>query len=186
MDKEKIFEKAYRLGVVYESRATDCCQSTIAAIQDALGCQNNDILRAGCPLCGGLGFSYKGTCGALTGAAMVIGQLYGRTREEFDIDAKRMIDDPEFDYFAATKGWQLAREVYELFIIEYGSWICYDISDIKLGRIEKEELIRSDSPACSHIKRINPSHTEEGCGSVVGNAAKWATQIILREGIPGN
>jgi len=89
----------------------DCCQSTIAAIQDTIGCRNDDIFRAGCLLAGGLGFSSKGTCGALVGATMVIGQLYGRTRAEFDFDAKRKIDDPDFDVNAATKGWEVAREL---------------------------------------------------------------------------
>jgi len=187
MNKKDTLKKAYELGANYEARATDCCQSTIAAIQDAIGCRNDDIFRAGCPLAGGIGFSNKGTCGALVGATMVIGQLYGRTRAEFDFDAKGKIDDPDFDFKAATKGWEFARELYELFLINYGSCICFDVSDKAIGRSEVELLIRPDSPVesqiSSKIRRLS-FHSKEGCGSVVGNAAKWAAEIILREGIP--
>jgi C_GCAxxG_C_C family probable redox protein len=188
MDKKDIIEKAYKLGIDYESRATDCCQSTIAAIQDAIGLRNDDVFQAGSALAGGLGFSLKGTCGALTGATMVIGQLYGRTKAKFDIDARRKLDDPDFDYVSATTGWKFAYELYELFLINYGSCICYDVSDKLFGRSEIELLIRHDSPARSQIlnKRKISAHSKEGCGSVVGNTAKWATEIILREGIPKN
>jgi len=187
MNIKAALKKAFDLGADYEARATDCCQSTIAAIQDAIAYRNDEIFRAGSPLAGGLAFSSRGTCGALVGAAMVIGQLYGRSRAEFDIDARREIDDPDFDYVAATKGWELAYELYELFLINYGSCICFDVSDKVLGRSEVELLIRPYSPATSQIsskiRRVN-AHSKEGCGGVVGNAAKWATEIILREGIP--
>lgn len=189
MDKNNASEKAYELGAEYESRATDCCQSAIAAIQDALGCRNNDIFRAGSPLAGGVGFSSKGTCGALIGATMVIGQLYGRTRAEFDIDAKREIDDPDFDFVAATGGARLAYEIYERFIDKYGSCICYDVSDKVVGRIQEKSSNgngSSDTPKISRSGSKASFHSKEGCGSVVGNAAKWATEIILREGIPKN
>jgi len=71
-------------------------------------------------------------------------------------------------------------------LINYGSCICYDVSNKIIGRSEVELLIRHDSPARSQIlsRRETSSHSKEGCGSVVGNAAKWATEIILREGIP--
>lgn len=187
MNKKDTLEKAYELGADYEARATACAQSTIAAIQDALGYRNDEIFRAGSALAGGLGFSIKGTCGALVGATMVIGQLYGRTRAEFDIDARRKINDPDFDFVAATKGWELAYELYEQFLINYGSCICFDVSDKVIGRSEVEPLIRRYSPARpqiqSKIRRVK-AHSKEGCGSVVGNAAKWASEIILREGIP--
>jgi C_GCAxxG_C_C family probable redox protein len=186
-NREEILEKAYKLGQEYEARATDCCQSTIAAILDAIGIKDDALLQTGSPFAGGLGFSSKGTCGALVGASMVIGRLYGRTREEFDIDARREPDDPEFDFVKATKGWDLAYELYERFLIHYGSCICFDVSDKVVGRSEIELLIRPGSPASADIgtkiRRIS-SHAKEGCGSVVGNAARWAVEIILREGIP--
>ena len=189
MDKKDALKKAYELGAEYEARATNCCQSTIAAIQDAIGCRNNDVFRAGSPFAGGLGFCHRGICGALTGATMVIGQLYGRSRDEFDIDSKREIDDKDFNYVTATKGWELAYELYELFLIHYESPICFDVSKKVIGRSEVEFFLRPDSPARSkigsNIRKISP-HSKEGCGSVVANASKWATEIILRQGISEN
>jgi len=190
-NERRIIKKAYEKGRDYEARATDCCQSTIAAIQEAIDCINDDVLRAGSPFAGGLGFSHQGTCGALVGATMVIGQLYGRTRNEFRTDAKRKIDDPDFDYVKATKGWDLAYELFERFIIEYGSCICKDVSEKVLGPgIEGGEFIRPGSPSkkklnekLREIRRIG-SHEMQGCPLVVGNAAKWATEIIIREGVP--
>lgn len=190
-EKNELLQKAYEKGRKYEARATDCCQSAIAAIQEAIDCRDDNLLRAGSPFAGGLGFSHQGTCGALVGATMVIGQLYGRTREEFDKDAKREVNDPDFNYVEATKGWDLAYELFERFIIEYGSCICKDVSEEALGPgIEGSEVVRPGSPAYKvlqeklHEIREKDSHELEGCGSVVGNAAKWATEIILREGLP--
>jgi len=47
MNNKETLERAYELGAEYEARATNCCQSTIAAIQDAIGCKNDDIFKAG-------------------------------------------------------------------------------------------------------------------------------------------
>lgn len=191
MNKKDALEKAFELGVDYEIRATNCCQSTIAAIQDTIGFKNDDIFRAGSLLTGGRCFGTMGTCGALIGGAMVLGQLYGRPRTQFDIDSRREIDNPtQTPYFnpeVAKKGWELAYELFELFLINYGGCICFEVSDKVIGRSKVEPFIRNDSPArvliSSKIRRIS-SHSKEGCGSVVGNAAKWTTEIILREGIP--
>lgn len=187
--KQELLETAYEKGRRYEARATDCCQSTIAAIQETIGCKNDDILKSGSAFAGGVGFTGLGNCGALTGAVMVIGQLCGRTEEEFYNDAKREINDPGFDFVSATKGWNYAYELVERFIIEYGSPICQQVRR-KVGTyFEGEEYIRPDSPAQSLLtkkgeeKNLPPSHEMEGCPKVVGTVAKWATEIILREGL---
>ncbi|MGV9170431.1 MAG: C-GCAxxG-C-C family (seleno)protein [Promethearchaeia archaeon] len=65
--KQQFLETAYEKGRQYEARATDCCQSAIAAIQDTLGCKNDIILKAGSAFAGGVGFTHFGNCGALTG-----------------------------------------------------------------------------------------------------------------------
>jgi C_GCAxxG_C_C family probable redox protein len=181
--KQELLTKVYEKGMQNEARATDCCQSTIAAIQETIGCRNDDILKAGSAFAGGVGFTHLGQCGALTGAVMVISQLCGRNRSEFDRDAKREVNDPTFNYIRATKGWSYAYEMVERFIIEYGSPICQDVSNKVIGRIEGEEYIRPDSPAKYLLseKRKVSSHEMKGCPTVVGNASKWATEIILRE-----
>ncbi|MFO7837575.1 MAG: C-GCAxxG-C-C family protein [Candidatus Thorarchaeota archaeon] len=185
--KQELLETAYEKGRQYEATATDCCQSTIAAIQDTLGCKNDAVLRAGSAFAGGVGLSGFGSCGALTGAVMVIGQLCGRTREEFVDDADREINDPDFDYVTATKGWDYAYEMVERFIIHYGSTICREVAAKAGTWSEGEEHIRLRSPARSLLKKKREEsdllfpHELDGCPKVVGTAAKWATEIILRE-----
>jgi hypothetical protein len=44
-NREEILEKAYKLGQEYEARATDYCQSTIAAILDAIGIKDDALLH---------------------------------------------------------------------------------------------------------------------------------------------
>jgi C_GCAxxG_C_C family probable redox protein len=176
---------AYEKGRDYEARATDCCQCTIAAVQEAVGCEDDVVLRSGSAFAGGVAFTTRGHCGALTGGVMVIGQLCGRSRDAFDADAEREVGDPDFDYVAATKGWDHAYELVERFVIEYGSPICREISDQVIGRMDGEEFVRPDSPARSALSkhRTVESHDLEGCPTVVGNAAAWTTEIVLREGL---
>lgn len=42
---EEVVQVAYEKDYEYEARATDCCQCVIAAIQDAINCRNDDILK---------------------------------------------------------------------------------------------------------------------------------------------
>ena len=181
LEHGSVVQAAYDKGRDYEGRATDCCQCVIAAIQDAINCKNNDILRAGSALAGGLAFTGQGTCGALVGAVMVIGQLYGRTREELDKDATKEIG--EIDWVSAGKGWELAYELFEWFRAEYGSIICSDIKKKLFGH-NNEEYIRPNSPARYALSRKSAGYKRGICPEVVGKAAQWATEIVLRKGIP--
>ena len=70
-------------------------------------------LRMATPLAGGLGSSHQETCGALTGGAMVIGGLLGRTTSEED-------DEP---------AQALASQYRELFLGELGATRCEPIRD---------------------------------------------------------
>jgi C_GCAxxG_C_C family probable redox protein len=70
-------------------------------------------LRMATPLAGGLGSSHQETCGALTGGAMVIGSLLGRTTPDED-------DEP---------AQALARRYRELFLEAMGDTRCEPIRD---------------------------------------------------------
>ena len=179
--KEDATQVAYEKGKDYEARATDCCQCTIAAVQDAIGCRNNDVLRAGSALAGGLAFTGQGTCGALVGAAMVVGQLYGRTREELDEDAKKEIG--KVNWVNVAKGWDLTYELFEWFRGEYGSIICSDIKKKLFGE-NNEDYIRPDSPVRQALSKKARGYERGICPGVVALAAQWATEIILRRGVP--
>lgn len=181
LKQEDVMQVAYERGHEYEARATDCCQCAVAAIQDAINCRNDDILRAGSALAGGLAFTGQGTCGALVGAVMVVGQLYGRTREELDKDAKREIG--EVDWVNVAKGWDLAYELFEWFRGEYGSIICSDIKKKLFGE-NYEDYIRPNSPVRYALSKKSRGYERGICPGVVAKAAQWATGIILTKGVP--
>jgi len=69
---------------------------------------------------------------------MVIGQLYGRTREELDKGATNEIG--EIDWVGAGKGWELAYELFEWFRAECGSIICSDIKKKLFGHNFEEYI----------------------------------------------
>jgi C_GCAxxG_C_C family probable redox protein len=75
-------------------------------------------LRMATPLAGGLGSSHQETCGALTGGAMVIGGLLGRTTADED-------DEP---------AQALARQYRDRFLGELGDTRCEPIRDWVQGK----------------------------------------------------
>ena len=46
-NKAELIQNAHATGFQYERDCTNCCQSTIAAIQDILGVQNESVFKAG-------------------------------------------------------------------------------------------------------------------------------------------
>jgi C_GCAxxG_C_C family probable redox protein len=79
----------------------------------ALADLSPQCLRMATPLAGGIGSSHQEVCGALSGGAMVIGGLLGRTTAGED-------DEP---------GQALARRYRELFLAELGDTRCGPIRD---------------------------------------------------------
>ena len=81
--KSEYFNKAFDLGKKYEKTCTGCAQTVIAAIFDTLEIWNDDVFKAASGLADGLGLTGDGSCGALVGASMVIGYLFGREKKDF-------------------------------------------------------------------------------------------------------
>jgi hypothetical protein len=75
------------------------------------------------------------------------------------------------------KSSKLSKEIREKFIDEYGSVICNDIQKEIFGKsynlCDPNEFIAFEE-AGGH---------DDKCPSVTGNAAKWATKVLLDEGI---
>jgi C_GCAxxG_C_C family probable redox protein len=159
---EEVIEKAYKLGEQYEQEFTGCAQTTIAAIFDALGIENDDVFKSASGLADGLGLSGHGTCGALVGGAMTIGYLFGRERKDFK------------DMLKPMKSCLLSKELYDKFIKRYGVCRCHDVQESLMGR--SFNLLS---------KRGFDKAMEFGmvkyCSKVVGTAAKLTTEIILEE-----
>jgi C_GCAxxG_C_C family probable redox protein len=145
-----------------ERRCTGCAQSTVAALLDTLDIKADEVFRAASGLADGIGLTTDGSCGALTGGVMVLGLVHGRTREEFS------------DPFAAMKSYQLAGELHQDFITRYGSCRCREIQQRLIGR---------------SFNLLDPKQLAEAmevgmldhCSQVVGNSARKAMELILRE-----
>lgn len=168
MEKEKrkkeLMEKAYELGFEYEKKYKGCSQCVIAAIQDTLGIRDDSVFKAATGLAGGSGLTGIGACGGYVGGVMVLGQLLGRERSSFE--------DPERIRF---RSFDMAKQLGDEFIREFGTIICRDIHVKIFGRpyyLRDPEDFNKFEEAGGHADK---------CTDVVGKAAQMAVKIILDE-----
>ena len=160
----EFLKKAFDLGFEYEKVYRGCSQCVLAAVQDLFEKKNDDVFRAASGLSGGVGLCVDGCCGAYTGGSMALGQLYGRTRENF-LDPGR----------TRKKCSDLVKKLHDKFITEYGSVICRDIQQRIFGRPfyirDAEEYDKFHKAGAHEVK----------CPTVVGNGARWVAEILLEE-----
>ncbi|NVO09726.1 MAG: C_GCAxxG_C_C family protein [Bacteroidales bacterium] len=103
-----------------------CSQSVLAAFSEELGLPQETALKIACPFGGGLG-GYGRTCGALTGAMMVVGLKYGATKDT-DVEAK-------------TLSRKKTRELIEAFEKAHGTSICNDLIGVNRSNFGGDELL---------------------------------------------
>jgi C_GCAxxG_C_C family probable redox protein len=159
-----IIQRAFDLGVAYEKTITGCCQCTIAAIQDALRVRNDPVFKAGSGLTAGGGVTCEGSCGGYTGGVMVMSSIFGRRRDHWQ-------DDLE----AKDCAHAMANALMRKFNLAYGSNICRTIHFRIFGReynLRDAQDRRAFEDAGAHVDK---------CTFVVGKAAAWAVELILRE-----
>ena len=161
-EHEEIGNKAYKLGEEYEKKYTGCCQTTMAAICDALNIENDDLFRAGSGLADGLGLTRNGTCGALIGGAMVISYLFGRGRKDFS------------DMMKPMKSYLLCKKLHDMFLNIYNNCRCWDIQESLMGRsfnlLDKKEFEQAVRFGMFGY-----------CSKIAGNVARLTCLIILEE-----
>ena len=159
---EGIAEKAGRLAAEYESTCTGCAQSAVAGLLDAFEIDADDVFKAASGLADGIGLTGDGSCGSLTGCAMVIGLIFGREREDHR------------DMMKPMQSYLLCKELHEGIIREYGSCRCHDIQQKIMGRT---------------YNLLDPKELEEAmkggmlehCAGVVGRTTRRAAELILKE-----
>ncbi len=162
--KHTLIEQAAQTGFKYEQIYRGCAQCTIAAVQDTLGLKNDAIFKAASGLAGGCGGTCEGDCGGLSGGIMIMSACFGRSRAGFgsDNDEKQCSS-------------RMAKDLYQKFVDTYGSAICKEIHGKIFGRTfdfwnAEEKQAFEDAGA----------HTDK-CPSVVANASRWTTELILEE-----
>lgn len=168
MDKEATFQKAYDLGFKYEQDYRGCAQCAIAAIQDALGIRNDYVYQAGSGLAGGAGECTDGLCGGYSGAIMVMSSFFGRTRAEEG--SKKGREDKYVSF-------KMAAELHDLFTAKYGSVICAGIQKCIFGR----SFNLRDDEQKQQFRDAGAHEHKDKCCAVVGNGARWGTELILKE-----
>jgi C_GCAxxG_C_C family probable redox protein len=162
--KEELLQEAEATGHEFEKVYHGCAQCVLGTIMNLFQVAQPDAFRAATGLGGGIGLSEEGSCGALTGGVMALGLLFGR-------DMDRM-DDPEKRRFTA---YRLANQLHERFVQEYGSSLCKEIHKKIMGR-----TYRLNDPKEWQAFLDAGGHTEK-CPVVVGKAARWTAEIILKE-----
>jgi len=90
----------------------NCSQSVLTAFSSELGLDTESALRIACGFGGGMGRTAQ-TCGAVTGAFMVIGLKHGQTLKD--------------DKAAKEKTYALVREFIDLFTKKHGSTLCREL-----------------------------------------------------------
>ena len=161
-NREEIAERAGELAAEYERTCTGCAQSVVAGLLDALEIDSPDVFKAASGMADGIGLTGDGSCGSLTGCAMVIGLIFGRDRKDHR------------DMMKPMQSYLLCKELHEEIIREYGSCRCHDIQQKIMGRT---------------YNLLDPKELEEAmkegmlehCAGVVGRTTRRAAELILKE-----
>ena len=139
-------------------KSHNCAQSAFYALSEQFGLGGDDVLKALTPL---PGMAERGeTCGALTGALMAMGLIYGRDR----------LDDWE-QYRSSLIPTNAFCQRFEK---ELGSTLCCQIQERSFGssyNLMDPEQLRSFQQAGATTK----------CTKVVPKACRLAAQIILED-----
>lgn len=107
----------------------NCCQALLSTYGTQFGLNREIALKVSEAFGGGMGFMAE-TCGAVTGAFMVIGLEYGRTKVE-DLPAKAKTHD-------------LVREFVDRFKSRHGSIICKELLGCDISTPEGMKRAKED------------------------------------------
>ena len=99
----------------------NCSQSVLTAFCDEFGLHDELAFRIACGFGGGMGRMAK-TCGAVTGAFMVIGLKYGQTQNN--------------DKTTKEKTYTLIKELADLFTKKHGSIECRELLNCDVNTSE--------------------------------------------------
>jgi C_GCAxxG_C_C family probable redox protein len=166
--QQELAERAYSTGFEYEKQYGGCAQCVIAALQDVLELRDersDALFRAATSLEGGVACEGDGHCGAYSGAVMMFGYLTGRERDNFA--------DPE-NRRKQTNA--LAQTLHQRFIERYGTVTCHGIHRNIFGR----PYYLRDSTERDKFAEAG-AHVDK-CTAVVGQAARWAIEILFEAG----
>ncbi|MFC2115651.1 C-GCAxxG-C-C family protein [Bacteroidota bacterium] len=133
------------------NKGFNCAQSVLAAKSDTTGFSVTDSLKIATSFGAGMAMMQK-TCGAVTGAYMVIGAKYGRVKPE--------------DEAARDKTYSLIEAFNRRFLEMHGSLNCKELLGVDLKTEKGVEEARQGA------------YFEKKCGRYVEDAEKILDEII--------
>ena len=142
----------------YMQRSHHCAQSSFLALNDQLGLQGDQVVKALTPM---PGIAERGeTCGAVTGPMMAMGLIYGRSMLQLD------------DWDRYQKCLIPTGHFCEQFEKEFGTTLCNKVQELKFGR-----CYQLTDPA--ELAEFQNAGATEKCSEVVRKAVQLAAGIIL-------
>lgn len=133
-----------------------CSQAVLAAFSDKFGLTREQALSIATSFGAGMART-AGTCGAVTGALMVLGLAFGRIRAD-DEDARE-------------QNYELVHDFMRQFRERNGSLVCRELLGYDIGTGEGRELIQNLNLAESH------------CQEFVRTAAEILVTMLAQAGI---
>ena len=119
----------------------NCSQSVLAVFAEECGISKETALKIACPFGGGIGGLGK-TCGALTGAIMVVGLKHGSTKTT-DLDAKKVSNEK-------------TRRLIETFEKNHGTTLCNNLVGLDIANLSGAEMMAQSA----HFQRTCPKFLE--------------------------
>jgi C_GCAxxG_C_C family probable redox protein len=128
-----------------------CSQAILSSFSEGLGLDRTTALRISSAFGGGI--AGRGlTCGAVTGALMVIGLRHGRIRAE--------------DTASKEKTYELSREFIRRFTERHGSTVCRDLLGVDISTPEGKQ------------RASDEGLSETRCPAYVRSAAEILTALL--------
>ncbi len=156
MTKDQVFSMLDKRVEQVMEKSHNCAQSTFYALSEQFGLGGDDVLKALTPL---PGMAERGeTCGAITGALMAMGMIYGRDKlDDWDKYRSSLIPTNKF---------------CQQFENEMGATSCCKIQERAFG--SSYDLMDPDQ-----LKEFQLAGATSKCTRVVQTACRLAAVIIL-------
>ncbi len=135
---------------------SNCCRSTVWAVQTHLRLPGDELLRASSTLAGGIAGTGE-TCGSVLGGLLAIGLALG--------------SDGYHDRSQDADAQAAARAFIEAFLATMGSTRCYGVQEALVGWVCDD---------ASKVEAWRDANGPIGCAAVCGFAARLAAKQILK------
>jgi len=161
MKKEQVYSMLDQRVNLTMEKSHNCAQSSFYSLSEQFGLGGDDVLKALTPM---PGVAERGeTCGAITGALMAMGLVFGRDR----------LDDWETYRSSLIPTNKFCKQFEE----EMGTTLCCQIQEKAFGR--SYNLMDPDD-----LKKFQMAGATKKCTNVVQKAVRLAAAIILEEEQP--